>query len=591
MSTHDVTVSLSRLALAKAIKTPDAGEKDAEPWSKSIIFHQSHIDSNMINSIVNPQQQNKYRGNGRNQKPQGRYPQQPLLQQQQQQHPQQQQRRPNPPLMNRTRSDDSNMYNNQTPSQTRFQPPQQNKSNVRSSGQSTSSGSNNGASYSSSKLANNPKQRRIVPSDDEEEESEEEDSEEEDQLSPMKSSQPSLVLNLKQNISANSLPSKAPVKDKGKAPSRIPQPSDDEDSSEEEEEDSSDEQKEVQPQKTNYLTQEKASYIAQDRSNMTSSDQPLFTQRTTTHKLPELHDTPLQHKPSVEIESSTIDQWRTMFESDEVKSTPTLNGSVVTPVTEEEEDDVIEEPIVSTLPLPLPRDRTSAYDMDSMYFQQQRAYNTMQMQQAMQMQMQQAQMAQIQQYQQLQMQQQYQQQMQSSSERKANNRKSVSAMDLMLQLEQEKAAMRKNKKKTIDPSKAHLADGLLGIVPEQGQHNVNFQHMSMKPNNNNRKQRTSKLEYNMQDKRHTSSRPKSTLMFYDQRQMADPRMLAPMNQPIPTLSMSTPPPMMTPPPQQYLNPMMMNTQQMMPSMSTTRTSVNMQPSKRQSNYGGYHRHS
>lgn len=54
MSTEEVSVSLSRLALAKAIKTPDTNEEEAEPWSKSVIFHQSHIDAQMRNSIINP---------------------------------------------------------------------------------------------------------------------------------------------------------------------------------------------------------------------------------------------------------------------------------------------------------------------------------------------------------------------------------------------------------------------------------------------------------------------------------------------------------------------------------------------------------
>jgi hypothetical protein len=53
MPLEDVTVSLSRLALAKAIKTPDGDEQ--EPWSKSVIFHQSHINQDMRNSILNPQ--------------------------------------------------------------------------------------------------------------------------------------------------------------------------------------------------------------------------------------------------------------------------------------------------------------------------------------------------------------------------------------------------------------------------------------------------------------------------------------------------------------------------------------------------------
>ncbi|KAI9255505.1 hypothetical protein BY458DRAFT_492777 [Sporodiniella umbellata] len=53
MSLEDVTVSLSRLALAKAIKSSEGGE---DAWSKSIIFHQSHITPHMRNSILHPQQ-------------------------------------------------------------------------------------------------------------------------------------------------------------------------------------------------------------------------------------------------------------------------------------------------------------------------------------------------------------------------------------------------------------------------------------------------------------------------------------------------------------------------------------------------------
>jgi hypothetical protein len=65
MSTDDVSVSLSRLALAKAIKTPDSGEDDAEPWSKSIIFHQAHIDPQMRYSIEHPQHQQQQQHNRR----------------------------------------------------------------------------------------------------------------------------------------------------------------------------------------------------------------------------------------------------------------------------------------------------------------------------------------------------------------------------------------------------------------------------------------------------------------------------------------------------------------------------------------------
>jgi hypothetical protein len=43
MSLDNVTVNMSRLALARAIKTPDGDDSDADPWDKSVIFHQSHI--------------------------------------------------------------------------------------------------------------------------------------------------------------------------------------------------------------------------------------------------------------------------------------------------------------------------------------------------------------------------------------------------------------------------------------------------------------------------------------------------------------------------------------------------------------------
>lgn len=43
MSLDNVTVNMSRLALARAIKTPDVDDTEADPWTKSVIFHQSHI--------------------------------------------------------------------------------------------------------------------------------------------------------------------------------------------------------------------------------------------------------------------------------------------------------------------------------------------------------------------------------------------------------------------------------------------------------------------------------------------------------------------------------------------------------------------
>ncbi|CAM0140130.1 unnamed protein product [Umbelopsis sp. WA50703] len=43
MSLDNVQVNMSRLALARAIKTPDGDDTEADPWNKSVIFNQSHI--------------------------------------------------------------------------------------------------------------------------------------------------------------------------------------------------------------------------------------------------------------------------------------------------------------------------------------------------------------------------------------------------------------------------------------------------------------------------------------------------------------------------------------------------------------------
>ncbi|KAI7884258.1 hypothetical protein K492DRAFT_204776 [Lichtheimia hyalospora FSU 10163] len=57
MSVDHVSVSFSRLSLAKAIKTSDThdGSDDAhEPWNKSVIFHQPHIESKMLQTMQKP---------------------------------------------------------------------------------------------------------------------------------------------------------------------------------------------------------------------------------------------------------------------------------------------------------------------------------------------------------------------------------------------------------------------------------------------------------------------------------------------------------------------------------------------------------
>jgi hypothetical protein len=240
--------------------------------------------------------------------------------------------------------------------------------------------------------------------------------------------------------------------------------------------------------------------------------------------------------------------------------------------------------------------RSMLSDMDMYYYQQQQqqqmAFQNMQMQQAMQLQQTQ-QMAQIQQYQQMmQMQQLQQQQLMPNYNDTRKNRKSMSAMDLMIQLEEEKAASRKtNKKKPLDPSKASLDEGLLSKVPQQGLHNISFQGQ----NKATKKaiQRVSKSDYNIQ-----GNRPPSTSYSRSNTPM-DPRMRSQMirseSSPIPSLNMSTPmnqylvPPQMVMQQQQQQQQQQLGMPQMMtPSKSTGRLSY--QSSNRLSgNWGGYNK--
>ena len=58
-SVNNVKVSLSRLALAKALKTPDESEQHQQQrrqledsWENSIIFYQSHISHEMLQQLI-----------------------------------------------------------------------------------------------------------------------------------------------------------------------------------------------------------------------------------------------------------------------------------------------------------------------------------------------------------------------------------------------------------------------------------------------------------------------------------------------------------------------------------------------------------
>ncbi|OBZ86501.1 hypothetical protein A0J61_05457 [Choanephora cucurbitarum] len=584
MSSEEVTVSLSRLALAKAIKTPDAGEEQ-EDWSKSVIFHQAHIDDQMLYSMQHPQQH----GNRRT-KP-GRPTKQPIR------YPQNNQRLVAPP-MHRARSEEAYIK----PPMPVSSLSSQNRSLPKSSAQSAHSVDNR-SSMSINKLANHSKQgRRYVPSDEEDnEESEEEESEEEDSeeevIVPTRTPVPTKTT---APVMSSPLPQKnQPLK---KPATRAIQPSDDEESESESEEEESDDEAhgddkknvkkdEKDTEETEKLYARRMSTLRQlergsslhKKSHSTGSLMMLppadaFIEPTTslmdTHAA--MENAALNAAPPTPGKLGTIEQWRvTVMEAEDMSqptSTPLSTASSHSPAeTVEDDESLVEEPIVRSLNtssshLPamrsqsslVPNPRASTMDLEMMYYQQQQQMYNMQMQQAMQLQ-QAHQMAQIQQYQQaIQMQ---QQQMyaynnsttslnninNTSSSNKSSHRKSVSAMDLMMQLEQEKAATRKNnKKKMPDPSKANLNEGLLSHVPKHGQHNINFQQQVRKMQHT--MPRASISDYHLQQlqqqQQQQKTRPSSSMNIYNMQHASQSSMLKMPRggdmSPIPTMSTSTP---------------------------------------------------
>ncbi|KAI8882827.1 hypothetical protein K501DRAFT_333758 [Backusella circina FSU 941] len=581
MSTDDVTVSLSRLALAKAIKTPDAGEDDAEPWSRSIIFHQAHIDPQMRFSIEHPQQQQQHQQNrrrGPNKKaPHGRHSNVHLQQQQEA-------KIQVTPPMHRARSDE--MYKHKQPTTERL------------SSHSASSSSAGHSSPSSTKLTNSKPTRHFVPSDDEEEEDDEEseeEEEEEEEKKVVKEKSKDYTENVKSNYEIV-----APTetkKDKGKAPNRLPQPSDDEEEEEDEDNssDSSDDDKDaLSPPEDEQLYARRMSTLrrlergssehrrARSLGDMNHMIVPSPPVETKTLNLP-----PPQ-------EMGTIEEWRkTVMEEAEgtTSSTPVSNPSSLP---DESGDQTTEEPVVptpNTQGIKAQNRRSMLSDMDMYYYQQQQqqqmAFQNMQMQQAMQLQQAQ-QMAQIQQYQQMiQMQQMQQQQLMPNYNDTRKNRKSMSAMDLMIQLEEEKAASRKtNKKKPLDPSKANLDEGLLSTVPQQGLHNISFQGQSKATKK--AIQRASKSDYNIQ-----GNRPPSTLYSRSNTPMDSrtrSQMIRSESSPIPSLNMPTPMSQYLVPPQMVMQQQQLGIPQMMtPSKSTGRLSYQSNSNRLSGNWGGYNK--
>ncbi|CAO3607695.1 unnamed protein product [Cunninghamella echinulata] len=574
MSTENITVSLSRLALAKAIKTPDAGE-EKEPWSKSIIFHESHISPEMLDSVVYPHQQQQRRKNGRPHyhKQQQQQQQRPPTSAQQDYHRQHRQSRQ---LLNQT-PPMNRRHNSSTPMQQQQQQeyiPRPVSSYGLNSGTPSSSSSNKSIPLghpqqqpieerqkhkSASPVNNRQRKERVqyVPSDDdeeEEEEEEEEDSEDELKVIYPKSSTPNPYKTQstpKLNNINNSNPSftnlqtpstdnlnekkkKVPVASDGESEDEEDQDNDDDDDDDSEDENETSETME----RKKGSNREGWSIPLGASIKMKQNEEEEMDDHTRARRMSTLRQ--LERGPSVHKRSRSVGAMEKLYAADVNLDNETNNNTLQSPI---EAGDGIEDwrqtvlnavdsigmdpNTTATSPSPTPYldtqkpsssaipsihsdnnnninnnnnnnnnnntqtppstrgRRTTLGEMDMMYFMQQQQVQMLQQQQMAQMQYQQAVWQAAAQQQMLQQQmmimpmEQQQQMMMLPMEQQQDSRrskvKSVSAMDLMLQIEQEKESKVKRKQKKIDPSKARI-DGLLGQVKEQGTHNISFQH-------------------------------------------------------------------------------------------------------------------
>ncbi|KAG0165224.1 hypothetical protein DFQ28_008283 [Apophysomyces sp. BC1034] len=499
--TDNITVSLSRLALARAIKTPDANE-EAEPWNKSVIFQQPHVAS----KLREQQQQKK--------QPQYRQRQgQPKHSMQQQQKQQQQQHYGHVPAAPRRNPVQQRQHDQVRPS-------------PRPSSQSISSGSRGGRSSFSSqeniRPAPSPRslgvaktRQHYIPSDDDDDDEEEEEESTDDE---------SVVVN-----APPPRPAEAKV-----SPKTVPPPSSDNEEGEDDEEDDDeeDDDEEDDDEETEGTVSTMPMKITPQAKEDEEEGRDMMARRMSTLNKLERGPSLQKSRSMTDLgmplpKQGMIEQWRqTMLDTDssassEERPLPGRRSSRHSTLNE------IEDP---TMFLQLQQQQ----QQQQLQLQQQIQLAKIQQYQAMQVmhqqqqhqqqhQQQQQQQIQLQQLHQLQLQQQQLQQpmnrmVATPKETRKQNTRSVSAMDLIKQYEQEKDTdARRKAKKKIDPSKAQI-EGLLGRLPEQGTHSISFQH------NNS----------------HHRPNPSRSSQRHDRNNARRSQMLRSDSGPIPTPSMSTP---------------------------------------------------
>ncbi|KAI8099621.1 uncharacterized protein BX664DRAFT_355026 [Halteromyces radiatus] len=521
MSVENISVSLSRLALAKAIKTPDTGEDESEPWTKSVIFHQSHISPGMRENMMNPQQQQQRRQqHGRHHQRQQQQRSYPSRQQDYHRHSRQLLDQPS----NTTRREKS--YQNMSrPASTFGLVSQSQLGHEEQRQQETPSPSSNMAQQQQQQRRSPKNQRHLyASSDDDDEEEEEEEDDDASSQSSVPTNQSSQVPPLKDIGHTNLMPTSEqenqPITSSSnmlnKKKKITPVASDDESdddsiaSSNESQdetnqshrnrhvfnewtiplggEDDDQEDAHMKARRMSTLRQLERGSSVHKRSRSVGAMEKVYTADVAIDN----GLLPLNPMQSEQQENGGIEEWRqTVLDAvDSIGTTPastpalninsTASSSPSSFIGSESSRTPSNQDSSSTPARPVSGTRgrrTTLGEMDMMYYMQQQQLQMLQQQQMAQMQYQQAawQVAQQQMMQQQQQQQQHMMMEQYDNHRR-HKVKSISAMDMMMQIEQEKEAKStaRRKPKRIDPSKAQI-DGLLGKVQEQGKHNISFQ--------------------------------------------------------------------------------------------------------------------
>jgi len=489
MSLDNVTVNMSRLALARAIKTPDGDDTEADPWTKSVIFHQSHI----------PQAIEQHNGQRRSHGHQTARPQHP--------------HRP---------------HHGRVPQQRHSSSPAQRLHSQAQAQAPIPAQSQTSAPSPAARI-----RKTYIPSDDEDDEDEEEEesseSEEEDgEKSPLP------VRQVKPSTPVQST-DEDDQKSKNKATRKQPLPSDDESSAEENDEEYDEDEDnssvEITPQRhsdpQSLLKGSRASFLG------SSKDGGFLATHHRSRSLGDMMETQSSglrlHRDSVP--SPPIEQWRRS--ADPYGRTPeTYDSQHMAAVYQHRRSKSSER--LDKLPMgkpstPVPgrsnRRKSAMLDYEGMQSQM------MQYQQAQQL-------SHIQQY----------QTAQSKNRKSQANRASMSGMDMLLQLEHEKQQLLKNKSKKLDSTNAPI-EGLLAKLPETGAYNVNFQQLQGSKSHGTRSSGV-KAENTRDSYKHQSmGRPNSVMGYLDTR-TATPNSLSPdyrrsrlsawMDTPYPTSSVSTP---------------------------------------------------